>query len=106
MIYREGNKVFRRYDQELLSIEPWGDNSFRVRATELSEFRSEDYSALLSPESCDVKVKKIKNSTVIINGKIKCEIIETGKLKFYNQKDELLLEEYDRNRMRENIVGE
>lgn len=30
----------------------------------------------------------------------------TGKLKFFNQKGELLLEEYDRNRFRENVEGE
>lgn len=39
MIKKVGNKVLRRYDKEFLSIEPWGENSFRVRATQLNQFQ-------------------------------------------------------------------
>ena len=42
----------------------------------------------------------------IINGKIRCEVMSTGKLRFYNHENKLLLEEYDRNRFRGNVEEE
>ena len=45
MITQKGNKIYRRQDKELLCIEPWGKNSFRVRATQRNEFVPEDISA-------------------------------------------------------------
>ncbi|AZO94557.1 glycoside hydrolase family 31 protein [Halocella sp. SP3-1] len=106
MIKQSGNRVVRRYDQELLSIEPWGPNSLRIRATQRHQFQDDTYSALLEVEETEVEIEVDGESAKITNGKIRCEIMETGKLKFYNQKGELLLEEYDRNRMRDNIAGE
>ena len=44
MIYRKNNQLFRRNDKELLLVEPWGKNSFRVRATQRSAFLPEDRS--------------------------------------------------------------
>ena len=52
MITQKGNKIYRRQDKELLCIEPWGKNSFRVRATQRYEFVPEDISALLPPQEC------------------------------------------------------
>ena len=37
MLRQAGNKVYRRFDKELLCIQPWGKNSFRVRSTVLGE---------------------------------------------------------------------
>ena len=34
---REGNSLKFHYDAEELWIEPWGDNSLRVRATKMAE---------------------------------------------------------------------
>lgn len=85
-------------DEELLCIEPWGENSFRVRATQRHEFTGEDLSALLPPESCEVRIFREGTDTVIENGKLRCEITRTGKLRFLNQSGKLLLEEYERIR--------
>lgn len=99
MIRQDGNKLYRRFDKELLCIEPWGKNSFRVRATQRHEFLKEDEtSALLPPEDCEVKVYESGTDTVIENGKIRCELTRTGKLRFLNQDGKLLLEEYERIR--------
>ncbi|NLJ69747.1 MAG: hypothetical protein GX341_10545, partial [Firmicutes bacterium] len=50
MLRQVGNQLFRRYDKELLCIEPWGRNSLRVRATQLDKFQDDAvYSALLEP---------------------------------------------------------
>ncbi|NMB46686.1 MAG: glycoside hydrolase family 31 protein [Firmicutes bacterium] len=107
MIRQEGNKILRRNDQELLCIEPWGENSLRVRATCLHRFQDDQYfSALLEAGNGKAEITTEGQSTFITNGKIKCEIMSTGKLRFYNQRRELLLEEYDRNRMRDEVEGE
>lgn len=98
MITQKGNKIYRRQDKELLCIEPWGKNSFRVRATQRYEFVPEDISALLPPQECEVKVSKENDCMVIENGKIRCEITPTGKLRFKNQTGKLLLEEFERIR--------
>ena len=98
MITQKGNKIYRRQDKELLCIEPWGKNSFRVRATQRYEFVPEDISALLPPQECKVKVFEEYDCTVIENGKIRCEITPTGKLRFKNQDGKLLLEEFERIR--------
>lgn len=105
MIIQKENKIIRRFDKELLQIEPYGKNSLRVRATQLRDFSDERYSALI-PEAfdlydhADVHVKHDDETAVISNGKICCEILCTGKLKFYNNDRELLVEEYDKNRFR------
>lgn len=101
------NKIYRRQDKELLVIEPWGPDSLRVRATQNHTFnKDEETSALLPALPCTPEITTDGKSAVITNGKIRCELMVTGKLKFFNQKGELLLEEYDRNRFRENVEGE
>ena len=101
------NKICRRQDKELLIIEPWGPDSLRVRATQNHTFnKEEETSALLPALPCSPEIKTDGKSASIVNGKIRCELMVTGKLKFFNQKGELLLEEFDRNRFRENVEGE
>ena len=99
MLKQIGNKVYRRFDKELLCIQPWGKNSFRVQATQRHELiEDEDISALLPAEEVSVKIYERGTDTVIENGKIICEITRTGKLRFLNQNGKLLLEEYERIR--------
>ena len=33
MFYVDGNKLIRKFDNEIVSIEPWGENSFRVKVS-------------------------------------------------------------------------
>lgn len=106
MIKVVDSKVIRRNDKEILQIEAWGKNALRVRATQRARFEDESWGALTeNPGSC-AEIETDGESAVITNGKIRCELMVTGKLKFYNEKGELLLEEYDRNRFRDNIEGE
>lgn len=93
----EGNILIRNYDCEKLRIEPWGKNSLRIRSTKQSEFIDNDW-ALLPQENCDVKIKVDGNEASIENGKIIAHIDSGGKIIFYNQKGDILLEEYVRNR--------
>jgi alpha-D-xyloside xylohydrolase len=106
MIAEKNGMLVRRCDGEFLQIEAWGDNALRVRATNRSRFLECDHGALSDNRNAKGKVEIDGDSGTITNGKITCKVLPTGKLKFFNQKGELLLEEYDRNRFRENIVGE
>ncbi|MFT8350647.1 TIM-barrel domain-containing protein [Clostridium saccharoperbutylacetonicum] len=94
----EGNKLIRQYDSEKLYIEPWGENSFRIRSTKQAEFIDNDWALLPQKSSNNVNIKVDGNEACIQNGKIRAEIDAGGKLTFYNQKGDILLEEYVRNR--------
>lgn len=98
MIKQKGNQIYRYFDKEILCIEPWGKNSFRVRATQRHQFIEEDLSALLPAQACEICVTENGTDTVIENGKIRCVITRTGKLIFLNQNGTVLLEEYERIR--------
>jgi alpha-D-xyloside xylohydrolase len=106
MVKQINGALTRRCDGEFLEIRPWGKNSLRVRATQRSHFDDPDYGALMECEETSAEIVVDGESGKITNGKITCEMLPTGKLKFFNDKGELLLEEYDRNRFRENIEGE
>lgn len=96
---RKGDALCYRYDVERLILEPWGDNSLRVRASKLAEMPEEDWALLPAPESKSVEIRISDMSAEIQNGKITAVIDNIGKITFYNQKGELLLEEYLRNRI-------
>lgn len=98
MLRRDGTKLYRRQDKELLLIEPWGQNGLRVRATQRAEFLPDTNSALLPREGEQGEICIDGKKASVTNGKITCRVTETGVLAFYNQKGELLLEEYDRTR--------
>ncbi len=100
MITIENGKIIRRYDKELLVIEPWGENSLRVRATQRADFLDdEDLSALLpNPKKTSSKAAAVGNGAVLTNGKIRAELSGSGKLAFYNQDGKLLLQEFQRTR--------
>ncbi len=93
----EGKRLIRVYDSEKLWIEPWGDNSLRVRVTHLSSIQIEDW-ALLPQEARKVEILIDENTATIKNGKICAQVSAGGKISFYNQKNEILIDEFVRNR--------
>lgn len=95
---QKGSALCYRYETERLVIEPWGENSLRVRATKMAEMPREDW-ALLAPENPGTpQITVREDGAEIVNGKLRAELNLIGKLTFYNQKGEVLLEEYVRNR--------
>ena len=95
---QKGDALCYRYQAERLFIEPWGENSLRVRSMKSAEMDKEDWALLPPAKACHPKIVVREDGGEITNGKIKAEINLIGKLSFYNQKGELLLEEYVRNR--------
>ena len=92
------HSLYYRYDAERVIIEPWGDNSFRIRASKMPEMPEELWALDGKPENRSSEITIKEYSAEIVNGKIKAVINNIGKISFYNQKGELLLEEYVRNR--------
>lgn len=94
-LYESNNRIVRMYDSEILWVEPWGENSLRVRATCEGIMPENDW-ALLPPNNENVKPEiKVQNNSIIIkNGKITAEISDRGDLTFYNHKNEVVLREY------------
>jgi alpha-D-xyloside xylohydrolase len=103
MFERDGDRLIFRYDAETLWIEPWGDNSLRVRSTKKPEMPDRDWALL--PVSCasEVAVEISEEQASIRNGKVKAVISRWGKMAFYNEKGEMILNEYLRNRKDMNV---
>ena len=83
---------------EKLVIEPWGDDSLRVRAVPMGEVYNTNVALLPKNSFCCGDITIGENTATIRNGKIKAVICyeEWSKgltISYYNQKDELLLEE-------------
>ena len=106
---REQNALLYRHDAERLRIEPWGNNSLRVRSSKLAIMPENDYALLRkeelllsgesrSQEDIDTEITITEQVATITNGNVTAKITKSGKLEFYNEKGKLLLEEYLRNR--------
>jgi alpha-D-xyloside xylohydrolase len=94
----DGSRILRRYCGETLCVEPWGENSMRVRAVKMGDSIEGNDWALTEAVQHEAEIKINGDRASIRNGKLLAEITSGGKLVFYNQKGELLLEEYARNR--------
>ncbi len=118
----EGSKLIIKKGTSTLWIEPWGENSLRVRMTNDPTMDANDWAltekvadtdANLTLETIDVtdpwyqteeyaKYHQTGTKATLVNGKITAKVSTEGWISFYNQKDELLTEEYWRNRERMN----
>lgn len=97
MLTQKDNRIIYHYDAEEVWIEPWGENAVRIRATKNACMPEADW-ALLPPEKTECSITINEMGAVLKNGKVKVCMSKAGKLTIYNQKNELLLEEYWRNR--------
>ncbi|MBE5962454.1 MAG: family 31 glucosidase, partial [Lachnospiraceae bacterium] len=121
-VYQEGNRIIIGNGKHTLWLEPWGRNSFRVRMTGEAKRDENDWALTEKVEECVPKItaeevdttdpwyrgeeyaKYHQTGTVytIKNGKITAVISPEGWISYYNQRGEVLLEEYWRNRNRIN----
>lgn len=87
----EGNRLVRTFDSEILWIEPWGEDAFRIRAS-YNTITDDDWALLPTKEiSADIHIDE--DIATIVNGKIKAEVKRDGQLTFYNQMGKVLLRE-------------
>lgn len=97
---RENEKLICKQNGETIQIEPWGENSLRVRSRKMGPILQTDF-ALLPPKNRQVQIDIKDKVAWIRNGKIRAEVNLDNwgnhvNIRFYNQKGELLLKEIDR----------
>ncbi len=119
---QDGKRLLIKEGTSRVIIEPWGKNSLRVRMTKDVHMDENDW-ALTEPveetdssiamEEIDVtdpwyrgdewkQYHKTGVQATLVNGKITAKVSCEGWISFYNQKGELLTQEYWRNRNRIN----
>ena len=98
---QNNRQLIWRNHGETLVVEPWGNDSIRVRSALMREVKDERF-ALLEPASCtDTEIRIENEKTAFVrSGKITarlevCGWKERAKITFLNQKNEVLLQETD-----------
>lgn len=119
---QDGDRLIIREGSSQVWIEPWGANSLRVRMTKEAQMDVNDWAleekmpktdVTITYEEIDVtdpwyqtpeyeKYHQTGTQATLVNGKITAKVTHEGWISFYNQKGELLTEEYWRNRNRIN----
>ena len=119
---QDGDRLIIREGISQVWIEPWGPNSLRVRMTKEAQMDANDWAleekmpktdVTITYEEIDVtdpwyqtpeyeKYHQTGTQATLVNGKITAKVSHEGWISFYNQKGELLTEEYWRNRNRIN----
>ncbi|MFI3173206.1 MAG: family 31 glucosidase, partial [Eubacteriales bacterium] len=89
MLKQVEGKLIRKYDKNLMCVEPWGENSLRIRVTQAREIIEDIPNALELPIDSSAHISIEDDCATITNGNITCRVVNTGKLKFYNQKGEV-----------------
>ncbi len=95
MIQINKDRVEYRYKKELVVFTPVGKDGIRVRATYNKQLTNNNW-ALLDKINTFDESSTLNNITTLRNGKLTLKITKFGKLSFYNEKQELLLQEYYR----------
>lgn len=101
MLNKEDDRLVFKYDGEVVWIESWGPNAFRVRASKSQISSSEVHGLGPSAPSCSKPEITIAEdgSATIANGNIKAIVTRRGKITVVNARsDAVVLEEYARNR--------
>lgn len=99
MFRQENNRLIYRFNNEKLWMEPWGKDSIRVRAAKMPDMPKENWALEEPVSSLDTKIEISEDHAILRNGKIKAKISSAGKITYFNHRDEVLLEEYVRNRV-------
>ncbi|WP_275553589.1 glycoside hydrolase family 31 protein [Mixta sp. Marseille-Q2659] len=97
LLRAESQRLIWQFDRQTLIVEPWGENSLRVRASCQPQIMDTDW-ALLPTEPLPVEISEANETLSLRNGNITATLNQRGQLAFYNQHGELLLEEFWRQR--------
>lgn len=97
MFIQDGTRLIWKFDAQKLWIEPWGKNSFRVRATQEAEMPERSWALMNTEPVYSSHIEISGNGAEITNGGISANITASGKLSFYNSRGKLLLEEFVRD---------
>ena len=121
-MYQEGSRLILAEGKTQVWIEPWGENSLRVRMTAMPKMDDNDWALTETPKETKAEISfetidttdpwyrseeyaqyhQTGTQAALVNGKITAKVSHEGWISFYNQKGELLTEEYWRTRDRIN----
>jgi len=85
---RDGRLMFR-YERECVWVEPWGENSLRVRAAKDGVLRENAIGALDGCVKTDAQMEIHEGGASVTNGNIRA-VFDQSRLTFYNRKGEEL----------------
>ncbi len=122
LLYKEENRLIIADGKSQVWIEPWGENSLRVRMTAEAKMDENNWALTEKVPDCKAEIVFTEidvtdpwykseeyaryhqkgTQAAITNGRITAKVNHEGWISFYNQKGELLTEEYWRNRNRIN----
>ena len=88
LIFKKGN--------ETLMIEPWGENSLRVRSTLDPNFIDRDWALTEKINHGNAKISVTEQGASIVNGKIEAKLNNNGNITFYKDGAKIL-HEYHRS---------
>lgn len=94
----QNHALIFQYEDETLTVEGWGPDALRVRSVRMGQTLNGSDWALTEPHEAQTRITVRDDSATIENGKIRAELLPSGKLVFYNQDGKLLLEEFMRSR--------
>jgi alpha-D-xyloside xylohydrolase len=81
--HRQQNTISWSQNNEIVQIEPWGQDSFRVRSTAGGELRDDLFSVLLPPVEIEVQITIAEEGATIYNGAIAAHISQFGCIRFF-----------------------
>ncbi|OFK57030.1 family 31 glucosidase [Globicatella sp. HMSC072A10] len=92
--------IEKRYDTELLRIDAWGKDSFRVRSFADRKFTDENYALNKVSDSTSILqvVDQKENEITVKNGKLTVVIDHRDRITFYDENNKVLLQEFIRLR--------
>ena len=80
----EKNRILWHFDQQTLVIEPWGENSLRVRATCRPELNDSLWALLPADTQPQADISHSTETLTLRNGNITATVNIKGQLAFYN----------------------
>jgi alpha-D-xyloside xylohydrolase len=90
----KNNGLVWELKHEVVRIEPWGENSLRVRITRNAEIRDDLPGSILQPNQQVADINIQQDAGRVTNGLILAEITDKGRIRFLNSKtQQVLLEE-------------
>ena len=95
-LIQHSNSIEWRFERQILRIEPWGENSLRVRPPAPRLLRTPYRHCCPPPLAAEIIAEA--ESLTLRNGNMTATLNLKGQLAFYNQRGELLLEEMWRQR--------
>lgn len=92
MLYEREGALIRFYNNEIVKIEPWGKNAVRVRCSPEGKLSYKNW-ALLDIDTPKAQITINGDSAELVNGNARVCVDKNGKISFYNQRGDLLLDE-------------